>query len=314
MARTSSPFDLDDHAAYAAWRARKLAAYPRSADDLVVEIRDPLRLSDAEHDAIFERCARANMAVYRTLRVASDLDSAKAATRAIAAQLGLRTLDTNYLADDDGITPLACVEGGTRGEFIPYTNRAIRWHTDGYYNPPERAVRAMVLHCVQRAAEGGENQLLDHEIVYLQLRDADPAHIRTLMAPDVMTIPARNESGAEARADQPGPVFAIDADGRLHMRYSARTRSIVWKTDDATRSAVGALEHLLSANPLTLRMRLEPGMGLVCNNVLHDRSAFTESACHKRLLLRARYYERITAARTGDAAPLRTPVLSGTVT
>ncbi len=36
-------------------------------------------------------------------------------------------------------------------------------------------------------------------------------------------------------------------------------------------------------------------MGLVCNNVLHDRTGFTESADRRRLLYRARYYERISA-------------------
>jgi hypothetical protein len=44
-----------------------------------------------------------------------------------------------------------------------------------------------------------------------------------------------------------------------------------------------------------LRGRLEPGMGLVCNNVLHDRGGFAESSLQRRLLYRARYYERIAA-------------------
>jgi len=34
-------------------------------------------------------------------------------------------------------------------------------------------------------------------------------------------------------------------------------------------------------------------MGLVCNNVLHDRSGFTETPDKRRLLYRARYYERV---------------------
>jgi len=36
-------------------------------------------------------------------------------------------------------------------------------------------------------------------------------------------------------------------------------------------------------------------MGLVCNNVLHDRAAFTETPQQKRLYYRARYYERVSA-------------------
>jgi alpha-ketoglutarate-dependent taurine dioxygenase len=298
------PFDLADAQAYAAWRARKLARYPRSVEALLVEVRDPHQLSTAERVALLARCAQANMAIYATSPArCPDAATAKEATRRIGAQLGLATLDTNYLADDDGITPLACVAGGTRGEFIPYTNRAIRWHTDGYYNPPERLVRAMLLHCVERAEAGGENRLLDHELAYLQLRDENPDHIRALMAPDAMTIPARSEEGVEARRDQAGAVFSVAADGHLHMRYTARTRSISWKNDIATRAAVAALEQLLADNPYTLRARLEPGMGLVCNNVLHDRSAFTESPQHTRLLLRARYYERIAGVPDGADVP-----------
>lgn len=294
---TGVPLDLDDRRAYEAWRERKLARYPRSVADLVVEVRDPLRMTAPEREALLARCARANMAVYATPPVhLVHPGPGKETARRIGEQLGLVTLDTNYLADDDGFSPITCAEGGRRGEFIPYTNRPIRWHTDGYYNPPERTIRAMVLHCVQRAEQGGENRLLDHELMYLQLREADPGHVRALMAPDAMTIPARTEDGAQARAGQTGPVFSSDAAGALHMRYTARTRSIAWKDDDATRAAVAAMEQLLERSPYVLRLRLEPGMGLVCNNLLHDRAAFADSPERKRLLLRARYYERVGGA------------------
>ena len=283
-------FDLSQSSAYRAWRERKLAACPRTVDELLVEVADPLRLTAAERGALAEHCANANMAIYATSRpVAVDAD----VPRGIGMQLGLRCLDVNYLADDDGITALAATDSGTRSAFIPYTNRAIRWHTDGYYNPPERRIRAMILHCVQRAEEGGENRLLDHEIAYIALRDADPEHVRALMQPDVMTIPARSEEGEIARGDQTGPVFSVAEDGNLHMRYTARTRSIAWKDEPAVHAAVGALLHILDTDAHVLRARLEPGMGIVCNNVLHDRSAFTDSPAHRRLVLRARYHERI---------------------
>jgi alpha-ketoglutarate-dependent taurine dioxygenase len=290
--RTRLPrhFDLGDRDAYLAWRERKLAGYPASAGALVVEVRDPMRLTAAERAALLERCARANMAIYAAPPRALG---AQDVLRAIGAQLGLRTLDVNYLADDDGITPLAVATSGTRTQYIPYTNRPIRWHTDGYYNPPERAIRAMLLHCVQRAERGGENRLLDHELAYIALRDADPEHIRALMRPRAMTIPARSEEGEVERGDQTGPVFSIDPDGHLHMRYTARTRSIAWEDEPSVRAATQALANVLETDSHVLRVRMEPGMGLVCNNVLHDRAAFSDSEAHRRLVLRARYYERI---------------------
>jgi hypothetical protein len=288
-------FDLDDIAAYTVWRTRKLAQSPRRIEDILVEIKDPRVLTSGERERLLQRCAAANMAIYVS-PCGNDPD--KDIPRRLGLQLGLRHLDANFLADDDGISPLSAQADDApvkRRDFIPYTNKPIRWHTDGYYNPPEHTVRGMVLHCVESAESGGENQLLDHEIAYILLRDADPAHIRALMAPDAMTIPARVEEGGVARPAQPGPVFSVSADGFLHMRYTARTRSIVWKDDEPTKIAVAALENILdNGTEWTLRGRLEPGMGLICNNVLHDRSGFSDSSLHRRLLYRARYYERIS--------------------
>lgn len=290
VAAMGNPFDLDDEPAYRAWREAKLADAPRSIEPLLVEVRDPFALSPAERDALLDRCARFNMAIYRAPAGEPD----PALPRALGRQLGLLRLDANWLADEDGISPITVRDGaGPAAAFIPYTNRAIKWHTDGYYHPAERAIRGMLLHCVRPAAGGGTNRLLDHELAYLALRDADPAHVRALLAPDAMTIPARTDEGGVARAAQSGPVFSVDAGGRLHMRYTARTRSIEWKDDAATRAAVAALEQLLADSPHVLRARLEPGMGLVCNNVLHDREAFVDDPQRPRLLYRARFLDRV---------------------
>lgn len=272
---------------YRAWRDRKIAGYPKRAEDLVVELRDPRRLSAGEKAAIAERIERANMAVYAS-RCGDDVD--KEITRALALQFGLQRLDPNWLADDDGISSIRVRDGVQRGEFIPYTSKPIRWHTDGYYNPPGRRIGAFLLHCVRAAAEGGETMLLDHELAYLLLHDANPAWARALMRPDAMTIPARGG----ARKAQTGPVFSFDGDGVLHMRYTARTVSIEWAQDPDTTAAVRFLAQWLSDDaPFALRLRLEAGMGVICNNVLHTRSAFRDDPARPRLLYRARYYDRI---------------------
>jgi hypothetical protein len=289
-----SPFDLADAAAYAEWRQRKLDTAPRRIEDILVELCDPRRLNAVERDRLLALNAVANMAVY-VGKTGRDID--KDIPRQLGVQLGLKTLDSHWLTDDDAISPIS-VRGaevrGERREFIPYTDKPIRWHTDGYYNLPERTVRGLILHCVESAASGGENQLLDHEIAYLLLRDENPDFIRALSAPDAMTIPARTDDNGVARAEQPGPVFSVDAGGHLHMRYTARTVSIAWKDDAATQAAKAALERILATpTPWTLHGRLEPGMGLVCNNVLHDRAGFTEAPDKRRLLYRARYYERV---------------------
>lgn len=287
------PFDLEDDAAYRVWREQKLASYPRTIEELMVPVADPRRLSADEHAALLDRCRRANMAIY----VSPHREADKSLPRRLGEQLGLVRLDRNFLADEDAISTLTVAEEqeGLRGDYIPYTNRAIRWHTDGYYNPPAQRICGMILHCVQSAERGGENRLLDHEIAYILLRDLDPAHIRALSEPDAMTIPARTDETGVARPAQSGPVFSVLPDsGALHMRYTARTRSIQWKDTPAIRAAVAALEVLLAADsPFVLKGRLEPGMGLVCNNVLHDRSGFDDSPGRRRVIYRGRYLDRI---------------------
>ena len=272
-----------NEAGYRRWRDLKFASAPTCADDLIVEVKDPQALTASEKSALLARLSASNMAIYAG--EVADPDVAK-----IALQFGLRGLDANWLAGEDGISRIT-VTGDGKG-YIPYTRKPIKWHTDGYYNPPERKIRAMLLHCVRSASEGGENRLMDHALLYCLLRDLNPDHVRALSAADAMTIPERTDEDGVARAAETGPVFSFDPDGHLHMRYTARTRSIAWKQDAATLAAVAAIESILSSpSPHVLRTRLEPGMGLVCNNVLHDRSAFSDDS---RLLYRARYHDRIS--------------------
>jgi hypothetical protein len=294
---TGNPFDLADEAAYRRWRDAKLAAHPRDVGELVVDVADPFALTPRERAALLDRVARANMAVYRGPANGADASL----PRALGRQLGLVQLDANWLAEEDGVSHIAVsARSDERGGFIPYTDRAIRWHTDGYYHPAARRIRGMILHCVRPAAEGGVNGLLDHEIAYLMLRDRDPALVAALMADDAMTIPAREDDGGVARQAQRGPVYSVDETGALHMRYTARTRSIEWKADAATRAAVAALEALLASElPQTFHLRLDAGMGIVANNVLHDRTAFVDDPDRPRLLYRARYLDRVAA----DATP-----------
>ncbi|MCK9379450.1 MAG: TauD/TfdA family dioxygenase [Sulfuritalea sp.] len=290
------PFDLDDAAGYQRWRERKLDSAPRRVEDILVALDDPRALTAAELERLLERCATTNMAIYSS-NTAGNPD--KEIPRRLGTQLGLHRLDSHWLTDDDAISPISvrgAEQRGERREFIPYTDKPIKWHTDGYYNLPERTVRSVLLHCVQSAESGGENQLLDHEIAYILLRDQNPDYIRALSQADVMTIPPRMDESGVARAAQSGPVFSVDGEGFLHMRYTARTISIEWRGDAATQAAVAALTRLLAApTAWTLHGRLEPGMGLVCNNVLHDRSTFVDGPQRQRLLYRARYHERVAA-------------------
>ena len=289
----ASPFVLENQAEYESWRASKLAHFPKTANELVVPIENPQQISVAERERITAVCRKTNMVIY-----VCPAESAheKTIVHEIGRAFGLTRLDPNMLADDDGVSSLEVMPGKSGRGYIPYSNQRLLWHTDGYYNRPDRYIRAFLLHCARPAASGGDNVLLDPEIAYIQIRDHNPDFIRALMAPDAMTIPENTEAGEGVRAAETGPVFSVDLQGNLHMRYTARTRSIVWKDNAMTRAAVSVLKELLETDSaFRFRHRLEAGEGLLCNNVLHNRSAFENNLDNGggRLIYRARYYDRI---------------------
>ncbi len=291
----NSPFSLENNDLYQFWRDKKLANYPTQLSDLIVELKDTLNMSDAEHQAILDRCKQSNMAIY--IGNTGD-DPAREIPHSVGQRFGLNNLNHNWLGDDDGLTSLTVAnqEDKKRKNYIPYSNRPIKWHTDGYYNTADKQIHAILLHCVTPAIEGGENALLDHEIAYILLREQNPDYIRLLMQDDVMTIPPRlNKDNEIVRKEEAGPIFSINPEtGNLHMRYTIRTYNVIWKDDPDTQLALKALSEILSSNsPYIFHGKLESGMGLICNNVLHDRTGFSDSEQQHRLIYRARYFDRI---------------------
>lgn len=301
---TGSPYALGDDEAYLRWREWKLGNQPASADELVVEVGDAASLTAGEHGALLDRLCRTNVAIYAARRITADPETV---VSALAGAFGLRQMDAHLCAEEDTVTPLSAVRDGRRKRYIPYTDRPINWHTDGYYNQPHQRVRAFILHCVRAAKSGGENALMDPEIAYIRVRDENPDLLAALARDDAMTIPPNKEAGTEIRGSRPGPVFWIDErDGTLGMRYTARTRSISWRDDRMTTVAAGKLRQVMEAEaPDVLRYRLGPGHGILANNVLHNRIGFTDpdNAGEGRLVYRGRFYDRISGTSLADTWP-----------
>ncbi len=288
----NSPFWVQNKQQYQQWKQQKLAAYPKAIDKLVVNVADPFNLSGPEYQAIKALLQKTNMVIY-------DLKGAEAEDKAIpeqlGRQLGIAALDKNECADNDGFTSIQVVDQGLHALYIPYSEKGINWHIDGYYNRLSEQIYSMILHCVRPAAEGGENQLWDNEIVYMLLRDENPEYIKALMQPDAMTIPKNVIDGKLIRPDRSGPVFMVTEEGRLHMRYTARAKNVIWKDDPLTQEAQQVLRELLSSDSdYKFEGRLAAGQGLICNNVLHTRKAFKDDPAHPRLLYRGRYFDKIT--------------------
>lgn len=285
-----SPFSLDEAETYHAWRQKKLEQRPM-VDELIVAVENPFKLTAGEKSRIQDLCRRCNAAIYKVSDSHPSTD--KDLVHQLGLQFGLSHLDDNLRSDEDDITSLTVTEQ-QGNQYIPYTNRPISWHTDGYYNSPQHQVRGFILHCAQPAAQGGENSLIDHELVYMRLRDENPAFIQALMHPEAMTIPPNVDAGTEIRGACIGPVFSVDAlTGSLHMRYSARKRNIEWRDDGLTREAADLITEILDIDDLAYKYRLKAGEGVICNNIAHRRSGFNDSPDETRLMFRARYYDRV---------------------
>ena len=283
---------------YQTWRAQKLANAPANPLDIMVDIDDLAAPSKLELEKIRANCAKANFSFYRT-PIEKQPDREHFIN--FAAALGLSNTEAHRSAGDDGIVALELSSKKSQAGYIPYTNRRLSWHTDGYYNyhGPDHAIRAMALHCARPAQSGGENAILDPDIAYIRLRDENPDFISAFMAEDAMTIPENREDNGKVRPTNIGPVFFIDGSGELNMRFTARTRNITWKDDETTRQAVEFLGDVLANDPLIIRTRLNAGEGIICNNVLHNRTGFDkdDQDNSERLLYRARYYQRVSAPK-----------------
>ena len=260
-----------------------------------IEIEDPCRLRAGERDAIASQCARFNLALYRFARGRSNPD----ALSAFASAMGLRRRDLTLGADHRGIASVRVVHDTHGPEMIPFTSRALNWHTDGYYNALDQSVRGVVMHCASPAASGGETALLDPDLVYAAMHELDPTLVEALAHPCAMTIPAHEAEGTVVRPARTGPVFRfLDDPPRLHVRYTMRTRSIEWRSTPDTDRAVAGLEATIaSLSAHHVQVRFEAGAGVICNNVLHRRSAFIdgEDERSRRMMLRIRSFDPVSS-------------------
>ncbi len=300
-------FSPGNDAAYQKWRAEKLENYEPDALIDAIRLRNLSQPGQSVLSAVISSCRKYNMAIYELENVENDDSEGgqrvlRAGLIAFCAQLGLHETEENRSQGDDGVVAIKIADGGIGAGYIPYTNKPLSWHTDGYYNAGHSRILAMVLHCVRDASAGGVNELLDPEIAYIRLRDESPAYVEALMHDEAMTIPENTDVRSAYRAPSVGPVFFLDEQtAALNMRYSARKRNIIWRDDEETRKACDMLGEILCDDEFVVRHKLKPGQGVISNNVLHNRTRFEEnvpagSARDKlagRLLYRIRYKQRV---------------------
>ncbi|MGI9317291.1 MAG: TauD/TfdA family dioxygenase, partial [bacterium] len=185
------PLLNSDEPAYRRWRDSKLENYISDPNQCLVEIQNPVRLSSTEKHKLQSVVGKNNFVIYQYSpdRVGNADDY-----QLICKQLGLSQSVSNPESDIYNVTAIRnhasdSSDSAYRSRYIPYTSQALNWHTDGYYNTGQQIVRSFVLHCVQSAANGGTNELLDHEIAYILLRERDPELANALCDFNCFTIP-----------------------------------------------------------------------------------------------------------------------------
>lgn len=279
-------FDLGSNEDYLKWRDEKLAAYPKNVGELVVELGDMTAMTPVEKAKILETVERANMCVY----TAGSAELEMSSLLALGKQLGVRHTDKSARhAQSDELT-----DSGILNKAIPFSTRHCNWHTDATYYGSDNTIQALFLLCKRPAVEGGSNKVLDHEVLYIQLRDKDPDALEVLMRKDCFNY--RNPATGEIDLHRGGKVFWTNADGHLCHRFSFRKTDMAWSGDSDVAAAGHVLESLISDESAhAIEGRLESGMGLISNNVLHTRERLVDSddAAKKRLLFRARFYDRV---------------------
>ena len=267
--------------------AQRLDDYRAVIASPPVDIVDPTTLNHQELAKLRERVAVANFAHYRCAQAVNDT-----AVLALCHQVGLKNLHQSVVTA--GLTKIE-VNYGSKARYIPYTNSELNWHTDGYYYPETYPVRAMLLHCVRPALEGGATELINHEIVYALLAQTNPDYVAALSQADVMTIPANSQAPDGPRQAQSGPVFWQDPD-RIYMRYTTRRHNIQWRQDPLSNEAVEALAEILrQRTDLVFHRQLGPSEGVLSNNTPHRREPFQDSTerGRGRLFYRGRFHDNI---------------------
>ena len=263
------------------WAEEKEKNIPQNSDGILVNIHDINNVKTSEIAKIKETIYKYNSCIYSSkIALKSNTNLLK-----FVELVGMRTYDCNNIESNEisTITPLQ----NSKINYIPYTDKLLNWHTDGYYD--KKSIFSWLLHCVNPATQGGENYLLDHELVLREylLRNDD---INNLMAEDALTIP---ESKYTSRSEISTYIFSFkNKYKRLHMRFSMRKDNI--GTSAKANSAVIKLREIIEGNcaKYSLTYKLQKNEGIITNNILHGRKAFKDDKV-KRKLLRIRSYERL---------------------
>ena len=264
------------------WALAKESNIPSNIDDLKVVVQDINHVSSKEISSIRDMVKKYNCCIYRST---TDLLSKGNLIR-FATSIGMKTYDSNNI-DNSPVSTIMSAKEKNSINYIPYTNKQLNWHTDGYYD--EKPIFSWLLHCEQPADSGGENYLLDHELAikeYISKHD----NLGPLMNSDAFIIPGNADAG---RNETKGYICDINNKyKKLHMKFSMRKENM--KLSNESKMAILKMKKIIKddCKKYYLTYKLSKNEGIVSNNILHGRNSFEDGKIIRKVL-RIRSYERI---------------------
>ena len=270
---------------YKRWKEKKLESFTKNLDDLTVQINSPNAISKHEKFRVINLLTNHNIVFFHIDKI---VNTDKLSIKNFADQIGLGNYELDSQSDNDGLTEIKDIQDKDKlSEYVPYTNKELNWHTDGYYTDQNNSVLAWMLFCKVAAENGGTNKYLDHEIAYILFNDKSDK-LKDLMKHDVCCIPTNILTN---RKEVYNPVFMF-RDEKLQMKFTMREKNIIWNKKSV--QAINILKSIImESSDYHIIKKLEPGTGVVTNNVIHMRTAFTNSKNKNRLLYRLRSKKRV---------------------
>ena len=271
---------------YKRWKDNKLETFTKNLDELTVQITSPNAISKPEKSMVISLLENHNIVFFHIDRV-KQIN--KSTIKNFASQIGLSNYELDSQSDEDGLTEIKDIKTTEKlSEYVPYTTKELNWHTDGYYTDQKNSVLSWLLFCKTSAESGGINKYLDHEIAYILFNNKSK-RLMDLMLDDTCCIP---ENSITNRKEVFNPVFMFK-NKRLHMKFSMRKKNIIWNKNSL--QAIDVLKSIIKdSSQYHITKKLDTGMGVITNNVIHMRTAFTNSRNKNRLLYRLRSKKRVT--------------------
>ncbi len=256
----------------------------------------PISLSPSLHDpddksALIKICSQVadqGFAIYQWTEASQDPDHD---VKHLHQRLSLQSFDHGVVHEGDGLSLLTDLSGSTQGRFIPYTSRAMSWHTDGYYNTMDQSLGCFTLHCINPAQSGGALTLLDHQLILIALHDQNSELVELLSHPQAMALPANQDDLGHNRPTRHSPVLFVRTDGTPGAHFTTRSKNIQWRTPETLQAATQMKQVIDHQHNWHFQIKLASGQGIITRNILHRREAYTDHPDKPRKMLRGRYLQ-----------------------